>query len=101
MKKQTLIVREDNLELSLVKINRDLHELTKSGGMEVSIKPLKVKRLEVMNRLQFHWYRELGEQGDQTADEYRTDCKYYFGLPIMLDDNDNESKINVVYWHTG
>lgn len=36
------------------------------------------------NRLQRLWMRELEDQGDMTAEEYRGYCKAYFGIPILL-----------------
>lgn len=40
------------------------------------------------NRLQRMWMRELEDQGDMTAEEYRAYCKAYFGVPILLAEND-------------
>lgn len=52
-------------------------------------KPLTVKitdkvqtRTDRMNRLAFLWYRELADQGDMTAEEYRALCKLTIGVPI-------------------
>ena len=40
------------------------------------------KRSIISNALQFHWYKELSEQGDMTANEYRRHCKYYYGCSL-------------------
>lgn len=40
------------------------------------------------NRLQRLWMRELEEQGDMTAEEYRAYCKAYFAVPILLAEDD-------------
>lgn len=40
------------------------------------------------NRLQRMWMLELQEQGDMTAEEYRAYCKAYFGVPILLAENE-------------
>lgn len=40
------------------------------------------KRSIISNALQFHWYRELEQQGDMTAKEYRRHCKYYYGCAL-------------------
>ena len=34
------------------------------------------------------WVRELEEQGDMRAEEYRAYSKAYFGVPILLAEND-------------
>jgi len=48
----------------------------------LSIKIDHQKRSIISNSLQFHWYAELSNQGDQTANEYRRYCKYHFGLAL-------------------
>lgn len=53
--------------------------LTKIKGAPRSIEQNKLQRL---------WMRELEEQGDMTAEEYRAYCKAYFGVPILLAEND-------------
>lgn len=40
------------------------------------------------NRLQQMWNLELSEQGDMEAEEYRAYNKAYFGIPILLSEND-------------
>jgi len=40
------------------------------------------------NKLQRLWMRELEEQGDMTAEECRAYSKAYFGVPILLAEND-------------
>ena len=40
-------------------------------------------RSSKQNSLQRKWLGEAGEQGDQTAEEYRGYCKLHFGVAIM------------------
>ena len=40
------------------------------------------------NAISHKWYAELAAQGDMTFDEYKTYCKYKFGLSIMLEGDD-------------
>ena len=53
--------------------------LTKIKGAARSIEQNKLQRL---------WMRELEEQGDMRAEEYRAYSKAYFGVPILLAEND-------------
>lgn len=48
----------------------------------LSVKIDYQKRSIISNALQFHWYRELEQQGDMTAREYRNHCKYYHGCAL-------------------
>lgn len=48
----------------------------------LSIKIDHQKRSVISNALQFHWYSELEQQGDQTSTEYRRYCKYHFGMAL-------------------
>ena len=34
------------------------------------------------NSLQYHWFRELAQQGDNTSEEYQSYCKLHFGTVI-------------------
>lgn len=45
------------------------------------------------NKLQRMWVNELHEQGDQTAEEYRGFCKAQFGIPILLNENDEFAEV--------
>lgn len=40
------------------------------------------------NRLNRMWMLELEQQGDMTAEEYRAYCKAFFGIPILLAENE-------------
>lgn len=35
------------------------------------------------NRLQRRWMQEAGQQGDQSAEEYRAECKLHIGVPML------------------
>lgn len=49
------------------------------------------------NRLQHKWFRELEEQGDQRAKDYRAYCKLNFGVPILRSaDDDFREKYDLV-----
>lgn len=45
-------------------------------------------RTDKQNRLQRKWMLELESQGDMTAEEYRGSCKAWFGIPILLAENE-------------
>tara|TARA_R110002167_G_scaffold79690_1_gene219664 strand:- start:66 stop:569 length:504 start_codon:yes stop_codon:yes gene_type:complete len=55
-------------------------------GVEIVVKPMTKDQLRSVeqNRLQYQWYRDLEKQGDQTAQEYRAYSKAFFGIPILL-----------------
>lgn len=40
------------------------------------------------NKTQRMWVKELEEQGDQSAEEYRAYCKLHFGVPILRHENE-------------
>ena len=40
------------------------------------------------NRLMRQWVKDLEEQGDMSAEEYRGWNKAYFGIPILLNENE-------------
>lgn len=46
------------------------------------------KRRDAQNRLMHLWFKEAGEQGDLTAIEQKSYCKAYFGVPILLFENE-------------
>ena len=46
------------------------------------------------NRLQRGWLKEAGEQGDNTAEEYRGYCKLHFGVAIAKEDEEYAEKYN-------
>jgi len=48
----------------------------------ITVKIVHQKRSIISNSLQYHWYMELEQQGDQTAAQYRNYCKYHFGLAL-------------------
>lgn len=54
----------------------------------LSVKIDHQKRSIISNGLQFHWYGELEQQGDQTTNEYRRYCKYHFGLALRAANDD-------------
>lgn len=45
------------------------------------------------NKLQRKWMLEAEEQGDMTAEEYRGYCKAYFGIPILLAENEEFAEV--------
>ena len=46
------------------------------------------KRSDAQNKLSHKWYKEAGEQGDNTADQYRAYCKLHFGVAIMKEQSE-------------
>lgn len=53
----------------------------------VTVKKGKPRSPE-QNRLMRLWCKELEEQGDMTSEEYRGYIKAWFGLPILIRDDD-------------
>lgn len=45
------------------------------------------------NKLQRLWVREAEEQGDHPAEEYRGLCKLWFGVPILLAEDDEFAEV--------
>ncbi len=48
----------------------------------IGVKITKQKRSIISNSLQFHWYKELEQQGDMTLSQYRNYCKWHFGCAL-------------------
>ena len=52
----------------------------------ISIKIDTRKRSSQSNSLQFHWYKELAQQSEDTTESHwRCYCKYHFGLAIRAE----------------
>ena len=43
------------------------------------------KRSLDQNALSHHWHKELSEQGDMLPEEYHAECKYYQGMTILAE----------------
>ena len=75
-----------------VRTERDRKQALKMvQGSELPFTLTKIKgaaRSIEQNKLQRLWMRELEEQGDMRAEEYRAYSKAYFGVPILLAEND-------------
>lgn len=56
--------------------------------LTVDYSPSK-KRSQMQNRLQRLWIKELEQQGDMRAEEYRAYCKLHIGVPILRNDSDD------------
>lgn len=59
MKKQTLIVKEDNKALSLQRISQVLDALTKKGDVSVTVEEHKITRSVAQNKLLWLWHGEV------------------------------------------
>ncbi len=46
------------------------------------------KRRSAQNRLMHLWFKEAAEQGDMDAVEQKSYCKAYFGVPILVAENE-------------
>lgn len=64
--------------------------------LQITIKAGKEPRSAQQNRLAFQWYKDAAEQGDSTAPQYRAQCKLWFGVPIMREDEDFRIKYDEV-----
>ena len=58
------------------------------GVLTVTVKPGEESRTIKQNRLAFQWYKDAASQGDQTAEQYRCECKLRLGVPILRRDSD-------------
>lgn len=76
-------VRNEQDRETVVRIIRKREKLP----FTVSLRAGAPRTIE-QNKLQRKWMLELEEQGDQTAEEYRGLCKAYFGVPILLAENE-------------
>lgn len=47
------------------------------------------KRSDKQNRLMWQWFKDMEEQGDKFAEEYRAECKLEIGVPILRAENDD------------
>lgn len=54
----------------------------------ISVKIIARKRSIDQNALQFHWYKEMEDQGDMKSSEYRNYCKYHFGMAIRAEEDE-------------
>jgi hypothetical protein len=50
---------------------------------QCDIEEYEPKRTTSQNRLQMEWMRQLEQQGDRTAEEYRAETKLCVGVPIL------------------
>lgn len=51
--------------------------------LQMVLKPGKEPRSSQQNRLQFQWFNDAEQQGDDTAIGYRAYCKLHIGVPIL------------------
>lgn len=59
------------------------------GPITVNIKPGEESRSLKQNRLAFQWFKDAAAQGDQTAEQYRAECKLRLGVPLLRRDDDD------------
>lgn len=59
--------------------------LSENGLYYVNIRSVSKKeaRSNEQNKMQFKWFRDLEQQGDQTANDYRAYSKLHFGVPCL------------------
>ncbi len=55
--------------------------------IEVCFGEFQDSRSKAQNRLQYQWWKDAEEQGDQKAWEYRGYCKLHYGIPILRRDS--------------
>ena len=69
-----------------------------SKGMTLllSMQSVDDERKAAQNALQFHWFREMEQQGDLSAREYRAYCKLHFGVPIAREDEGYRAQYDAV-----
>lgn len=85
--KQLKVPRGDEKMVSdILRICNDFW--TDHKWLEITIKPLSGKATEAQNDQQHVWYAEAEKQGDQTAKEYRAECKAWCGIPILNRDSE-------------
>lgn len=58
-------------------------QIDTDNNLLITIKEAENTRSVAQNRLSFMWYKELADQGDMTAEEYRSLCKLEIGVPIL------------------
>ncbi|MDV7393144.1 hypothetical protein RZS08_17355 [Arthrospira platensis SPKY1] len=76
-----------------VKTDQDKQHLSRyiigqEGVLTVTIKPGDEPRSDKQNRLAWQWFQDAAKQGDQTANEYRLECKLRLGIPILRRDSE-------------
>lgn len=81
----------------LISIFRGAEDLLQHGMVQIQMRNHEEGRKEKQNRLAFHWYRELAEQSGNEPDYYRAFCKYHFGIPILIEDEQCRAKIETVF----
>jgi len=54
----------------------------KGGKADLQVREHEENRKRSQNNLQFHWFKEMEQQGDKSAKEYRAQCKLEIGVPI-------------------
>ena len=82
-KQRVMLVEQERDRSAAVKLVESM-----PAPFMLSCKPGK-PRSYLQNRLMRLWCNELQEQGDQTAEEYRGYIKAWFGLPILIRDDEN------------
>lgn len=88
-----MVAKVDSLTIT-IRNHSDVHKLTETlKGREypytLTFKAGEDSRSNRQNRLSFRWYKDAEKQGDMTAQEYRAYCKAYFGVSILVAENDD------------
>lgn len=77
---------------------RVVNQMYLENGRLVGTASKKELRRNAQNALGFHWYKELEQQGDMTAIEYRAKCKLHFGVPILKEQEpDQAARIDKIF----
>ncbi|WP_069383986.1 hypothetical protein [Halomonas caseinilytica] len=59
------------------------------GEIEIVVRKREPKRSLDQNRLQRLWCREVRDQSDMSAEEWRGYCKYHFGVAILCEESED------------
>lgn len=86
----TINIRPDSVEMDGKRLLRFIYKESHESGknLVVKISDQKEKRKEAQSRLQFHWYKELEMQSNDTAEYFRGLCKLTYGVPIAREDDE-------------
>jgi hypothetical protein len=56
--------------------------LSEGKIVDIKVRESSLSRLDAMNALQFHWYREIDTQTGKSTGSAHSYCKLRFGVPI-------------------
>lgn len=74
-------------------------DLVQNGTVEIQMRNREESRRDSQNRLKHHWCKEVSLQSNNqdSPEDVRAFCKYRFGIPILIRNQEYKDKIQAVF----